>query len=144
MTKSELNLLIEEIKKIEMKEMKEITFSSNTGGCPVYNERLKEDMIECDENYQYDTSQNGSAYSGWIKLACNKTKFVDYRGDSIYVSKSGFVFSNNYRPGTPASFDRTILDTPDIRINLEYFDINEFIEIKSNYDEFVKKHKENK
>lgn len=127
MTKSELNFLISSIKKVEIKKM---VFSTGTGGVPEYNNELEKDIIEKGETFQYETSQNGNAYSGWIKITCGKTEFVDYHGDIIYISKSGFIFTEDYREGSPANFDKCILDKPDIRINLKDFDINEYIKIQ--------------
>lgn len=135
MTKKELKVLIEELKNVEMKEME---FSTGTGGIPDYNKELEKDIIEKDEVFQYTTSQNGDAYAGWIKLICGKTRFVDHYGNTIYISKNGFVFTEDYREGSPADFDKSFLDRPEIRINLEFIDINEFIKIKKNYNEFLK------
>lgn len=135
MTKKELNLLIEELKNVKMEE---IEFSTGSGGIPEYNKELEKDIVDMDENFMYETPQNGNAYAGWIKLICGKTRFVDHYGDTIYISKNGFVFTEDYKEGSPADFDGCILDTPVIRINSKFIDINEFIKIEKNYKEFLK------
>lgn len=128
MNNIEFTKLIGEINKIRKNNKYDIVeFSLSTGGIPrILDEKLKKDVCTSDMQFNYEVSSGDKAYSGYVKIRCKKTNFVDREGNEIYITPN-FIFIEEYQEGSPSCFDDSYLITPYIYINNKFVDINKRI-----------------
>jgi len=96
-------------------EFHAVSFTTSSGGSP----RNLVGVVEVSrtETFRYDTTANGAAYSGELKVMCRDTGTCDSKKRMIYETQNGTVFVYDYRAGSPASFDSGRLIDPELVVN---------------------------
>jgi len=86
------------------------SFSCGSGGSPTNKAGVPE--VHRADDFAYNTTANGAAYSGEVVVLCKDTGATDAEGNTIYVTPNGIVFVFEYYPGSAASFDGGCLREP--------------------------------
>jgi CRISPR/Cas system endoribonuclease Cas6 (RAMP superfamily) len=87
-------------------------FTLGTGGVP--RNHAKIEYVEQLQEYRYDTSRNGEAWSSETIVLCKDTGLEDKLGRKIYQTFQGKMFTWEYQPGDPANFDDGWFSEPEL------------------------------
>lgn len=64
------------------------------------------------QEFKYNTTANGAAFSGSIGILCRDTGTMDKQGRKIYIDPENTVFVYIYTGSSPESFDYGALVSP--------------------------------